>query len=239
VQGNRRSCHPPENVGRALLRVPRGGALGTRSPLPHANISLLSSDRLTSIRRVLLVAFLAVAAAGCESFHGAESPHLTDACRALPPCTALLGPPVEAQSETLDRNGKKYAKRLVREIRRFWVVPEFARSGGEGRARVRFGIRADGSLACLELLAQRGPVDLSLAAMGAVCRAAPYQPLPESWVGSRPEGVTLSFYYNEEPPKGPKVLLTGPDGVTYGVGGFGDSTPQPSPTPTPAIPDLR
>jgi hypothetical protein len=149
--------------------------------------------------RLLLAVFLAAVLAGCASFRGPGSPHLTDACRALPPCTPLLGPPVETQSENLDRGAQRYMKRLRRRIRRSWAIPSFAQSGGEGRVKVRFGVRADGSLACLEMLAQRGPVDLSLAAMGAVCRAAPFRPPPESLALLQPKGMIIIFYYNEEP----------------------------------------
>lgn len=192
-----------------------------------------------TIKRVLLVVSLAAAVAGCESIYFGASDRVDSSCLKLPPCAELLGPPEASTPAPLDPTLEKYAIRMLRKIRRFWYIPLDGRMGGKGRVKVRFGIQAGGTLACFDLLGSSGTPALSQMATRAVCRAAPYQELPEGSVGSRPEGVTLTFYYNEEPAKGPKVLFTGPDGVTYGVQTFGGGTPQPSPTPTPAIPNPR
>ncbi len=90
-----------------------------------------------TVSRILLSVAPAVALAGCESARRAESSHLGDTCRNLPPCAELLGPGEAATDHAMSPSRKKHADRMVRRIRRSWEVPLSAGNGCRGQVRVR------------------------------------------------------------------------------------------------------
>lgn len=90
-----------------------------------------------------------------------------------------------------DINFGPYMSALQRKIKRSWKPP---RGSESNRIVVTFSVVSDGSLSDLKLLQASGDPEANLAAMQAVSRAAPFDPLPP---GSAPTvEIEFTFDYN-------------------------------------------
>ncbi len=92
-----------------------------------------------------------------------------------------------------------YAKAMLIKIRKNWRIPEIARLGAQGVARIRFYIERDGSITGLQILDESGLPPMDFAARDAIRDASPFAALPDGLPNQR-EGVNITFYYNKRPP---------------------------------------
>ena len=122
-----------------------------------------------------------------------------NACLKIPRCpeSNLQDRGTGDRSAQVDFDWEAYAKQMLKKIRRNWVIPEAALFGAAGSAKVRFMIEPTGQLACVGVLDLDGDQDLALEAKNAVCRSAPFDPLPVDRIEEGEEGVTITFYYNK------------------------------------------
>ena len=131
-----------------------------------------------------------------------------NACLKIPSCleSNVQDRGIDDRSAQVEFDWKPYAKQMLKKIRRNWVIPEAALFGAAGSARVRFMIEPTGQLACVEVLDFDGDQDLALEAKNAVCRSAPFDPLPVDRIEEGEEGVTITFYYNKGKRPGESTL---------------------------------
>jgi len=136
----------------------------------------------------------------------------------LPPAGAWAQPPDEGGlAQNPDRKGGRldtgalsfdtqwydwgpYAAAMLRRIRRHWRIPELARLGAKGVVRIRFFIERDGTVSGLKIIDESGKPPMDFAARDAISDSSPFDALPSDLTGVTREGVTISFYYNMNPP---------------------------------------
>jgi len=94
-----------------------------------------------------------------------------------------------------------YAKLMLAKIRRNWRIPEIAQLGVAGRVRIRFFIEADGTVTGLRVTDESGKPPMDFAARDAIAHSSPFNPLPADLTGVEKEGVTITFFYNSNPPE--------------------------------------
>jgi len=94
-----------------------------------------------------------------------------------------------------------YAKLMLAKIRRNWRIPEIAQLGVAGRVRIRFFIEADGTVTGLRITDESGKPPMDFAARDAIAHSSPFNPLPADLTGVDKEGVTITFFYNSNPPE--------------------------------------
>ncbi|NWG00588.1 MAG: TonB family protein [Thermoanaerobaculaceae bacterium] len=94
-----------------------------------------------------------------------------------------------------------YAAEMLRRIRYHWNVPEIARLGAAGVTRIHFVIERNGRVSSIEIQRESGHPSMDFAARDAIANASPLPPLPPDLFGVEREGVTITFFYNTEPPK--------------------------------------
>lgn len=94
-----------------------------------------------------------------------------------------------------------YAKLMLAKIRRNWRIPEIAQLGVAGRVRIRFYIQSDGKVTGLRITDESGKPPMDFAARDAIADSSPFNPLPADLAGVEKEGVTITFFYNSEPPE--------------------------------------
>lgn len=94
-----------------------------------------------------------------------------------------------------------YAATMLRKIRRHWRIPELARLGAKGVVRIRFFIERDGTVTGLRIVDESGKPPMDFAARDAISDSSPFDELPKDLTGVSREGVTISFYYNMNPPE--------------------------------------
>ncbi len=134
-----------------------------------------------------------------------------------PPGVSMLPPDMGGLQENPDRRGGKvdeggvsfdtqwydwgpYAAAMLRKVRRNWRIPEIALLGVQGVARMRFYIERDGTVTGLHIAGESGKPPMDFAARDAIARCSPFEPLPGDLTGVEREGVTITFYYNTQPP---------------------------------------
>jgi len=139
------------------------------------------------------------------------------AIRLPPPGVQALPPDLGGLPESPDRRGGRvdtgalsfdtrwydwgpYAAKMLRKIRRNWIIPEIARLGVAGVVKIRFYIERDGTVSGLQILDESGKPPMDFAARDAIARSSPFDPLPSDLSGVEREGVTITFYYNTHPP---------------------------------------
>ncbi len=93
-----------------------------------------------------------------------------------------------------------YAAAMLRKIRRHWRIPEIARLGVSGVAKIRFYIERDGTVTGLKIIGESGKPPMDFAARDAIATSSPFEPLPKDLAGVDREGVTIEFFYNMRPP---------------------------------------
>jgi protein TonB len=93
-----------------------------------------------------------------------------------------------------------YANKMLAKIRRHWRIPEIARLGVNGVVRIRFYIERDGTVTGLRIMNESGKPPMDFAARDAIGNSSPFDPLPTALGASEREGVTITFYYNMNPP---------------------------------------
>jgi TonB family protein len=136
----------------------------------------------------------------------------------LPPTGAWALPPEEGGlPENPDRSGGQvdsgglsfdtqwydwgpYAKAMLAKIRRHWRIPEIAMLGVTGVVKIRFFIESDGTVTGLRIMDESGKPPMDFAARDAIAHSSPFEPLPLDLGGSEREGVTITFFYNRNPP---------------------------------------
>ena len=89
---------------------------------------------------------------------------------------------------------------LLAKIRRNWRIPEIARLGVQGVAKLRFFIERDGTVTGLQIVDESGKPPMDFAARDAIAFSSPFEPLPSDLSGVEREGVTITFFYNTRPP---------------------------------------
>ena len=94
-----------------------------------------------------------------------------------------------------------YAKLMLAKIRRNWRIPEIAQLGVAGRVQIRFFIQSDGSVTGLRITDESGKPPMDFAARDAISHSSPFNPLPPDLAGIEKEGVTITFFYNSNPPE--------------------------------------
>ena len=92
-----------------------------------------------------------------------------------------------------------YAKLMLAKIRRNWDIPAIARMGVSGAVRIRFYLERDGTVTGLQISDESGKPPMDFAARDAILDSSAFRPLPADLIGSGPEGVTITFYYNSRP----------------------------------------
>jgi len=97
-------------------------------------------------------------------------------------------------------NWGPYAAAMLRKIRRHWRIPEIARLGVQGVAKIRFYIERDGTVSGLRIIGESGKPPMDFAARDAIATSSPFEPLPKDLAGVDREGVTITFFYNMRPP---------------------------------------
>jgi len=139
------------------------------------------------------------------------------AIRLPPPGSWSLPPSLGGLPESPDRKGGQvdtgglsfdtqwydwgpYAAAMLRKIRRHWRIPEIARLGVPGVAKLRFYIERDGTVTGLRIIGESGKPPMDFAARDAIANSSPFQPLPSDLTGVTREGVTITFFYNMHPP---------------------------------------
>lgn len=135
-----------------------------------------------------------------------------------PPGVSMLPPDTGGFRENPDRAGGRvdegglsfdtswydwgpYAAAMLRKIRVNWRIPEIALLGVQGVVRIRYFIERDGTVTGLRITDESGKPPMDFAARDAIARASPFEPLPADLTGVEREGVTITFYYNSEPPR--------------------------------------
>ncbi len=93
-----------------------------------------------------------------------------------------------------------YAAEMLRRIRYHWNIPEIARLGAAGVTQIHFVIERNGRVSAVEIQRASGHPSMDFAARDAIVRASPLPPLPPDLFGVEREGVTITFFYNTEPP---------------------------------------
>lgn len=93
-----------------------------------------------------------------------------------------------------------YAREMLRRVRYHWQIPEIAQLGVPGVVRIRFFIERDGRVTGLAIEQVSGHPSMDFAARDAILDGSPMPPLPSDLVGVDREGVTITFFYNTEPP---------------------------------------
>ena len=93
-----------------------------------------------------------------------------------------------------------YAKAMLAKIRRHWRIPEIAMMGVSGVVKIRFFIERDGTVTSLHIVDESGKPPMDFAARDAIARSSPFEPLPVDLGGEGREGVTITFFYNRNPP---------------------------------------
>lgn len=93
-----------------------------------------------------------------------------------------------------------YAAEMLRRIRYHWNIPEIARLGAAGVTQIHFVIERNGRVSAIEVLRESGHPSMDFAARDAIARASPLPPLPPDLLGVEREGVTITFFYNTDPP---------------------------------------
>jgi protein TonB len=90
-----------------------------------------------------------------------------------------------------------YARRMVEIVKRNWyaIMPWAARWGAQGKVRLRFVLKRDGSVSDLEVVSSSDSVPLDRAALGSINLSTPFMPLPSEFNGDE-VGVTFTYYYN-------------------------------------------
>ena len=93
-----------------------------------------------------------------------------------------------------------YAKAMLAKIRRHWRIPEIAMLGVSGVVKIRFFIERDGTVTSLHIVDESGKPPMDFAARDAIAHSSPFDPLPVDLGGEGREGVTITFFYNRNPP---------------------------------------
>lgn len=94
-----------------------------------------------------------------------------------------------------------YAAEMLRRIRYHWKIPEIARVGVPGVTRIHFVIERNGRVSAVEIQRESGHPSMDFAARDAIANASPLPPLPPDLLGVEREGVTITFFYNTDPPE--------------------------------------
>jgi len=93
-----------------------------------------------------------------------------------------------------------YAAEMLRRIRYHWNIPEIARLGAAGVTQIHFVIERNGRVSDIQIQRESGHPSMDFAARDAIAKASPLPPLPPDLFGVEREGVTITFFYNTDPP---------------------------------------
>ncbi len=87
-------------------------------------------------------------------------------------------------------------------IRRHWNIPPEAQHGVKGSVKLRFVIRPDGNLACMDFMQRSGLPSFDTNAWNAVAASQPFLSLPTDAPVTTGEVVNMTFRYNQGPSEG-------------------------------------
>lgn len=95
-----------------------------------------------------------------------------------------------------------YSVVMIRRIRTYWYqnMPDLIRLGIQGNVVYRFTIQRSGEITNIEMLRSSGSPPYDFAARKAIELSSALPPLPNDFPGAT-ERVTVSFFYNMEPPR--------------------------------------
>jgi TonB family protein len=194
---------PPQQPGPPVRRVP--------PPQPERQPLEQPSEREPAETRP--------EGAGREGETGEQAPEQQPSLQLPPPGVWMLPPAEGGLSENPDREGGRvdtgalsfdtqwydwgpYAKSMLAKIRRHWRIPEIARMGVSGIVKIRFSIERDGTITGLRIIEESGKPPMDFAARDAIADCINFEPLPAGLGLNGPEGVTITFLYNTERPRG-------------------------------------
>ncbi len=92
-----------------------------------------------------------------------------------------------------------WVRRFIAQIKRNWFVP-YAAMLMSGHAVITFNVHADGALTDVDVIAPSSVDSFNTAAFNALIASNPTQPLPPEYPDDR-AFFTVTFYYNERPPR--------------------------------------
>lgn len=100
----------------------------------------------------------------------------------------------------------EYADAMLAKIRKNWQIPILARQGAGGSVKLRFVIKLNGNLACMDFLERSKFPSFDTNAWNAVAASQPFQSLSADAPVTIGEVVNLTFHYNQKPSGGDGAL---------------------------------
>jgi TonB family protein len=140
--------------------------------------------------------------ASCAATGGTKA-QPTSAGLARPENQSAASPP----SIQFDSKGVEFGpwlRRFVAQIRRNWFIPQSAMLQ-KGHVVVTFYVGKDGRITELKVLRPSAIELFNNSSFGALASSNPTHPLPPEYPNDR-AFFTVTFYYNESPPKDPEVV---------------------------------
>jgi TonB family protein len=105
----------------------------------------------------------------------------------------------EIQFDTKGVEFGPWIRRFIAQVKRNWFIP-YAAMSNKGHVVVTFNVHKDGSITDLSVVGPC-PIDaFNNAAVGALASSNPTQPLPPEYPADK-AFFTVTFYYNETPPR--------------------------------------
>jgi TonB family protein len=93
-----------------------------------------------------------------------------------------------------------WVRRFIAQVKRNWIIPNSAMFNSRGHVAITFNVHKDGLLTDITVI-RPCPIDsFNTAALGALKGSNPTEPLPAEYP-TESAFFTLTFYYNEEPPR--------------------------------------
>ncbi len=112
----------------------------------------------------------------------------------------------ELEDTSDEYDWSEYADAMLAKIRENWQIPMLARQGAKGSVKLRFVIKPDGDLACMDFLERSNLPSFDTNAWNAVAASQPFQSLPSDAPVTIGEVVNLTFHYNQKRSDGEGAL---------------------------------
>ena len=105
----------------------------------------------------------------------------------------------EIQFDTKGVEFGPWIRRFIAQVKRNWFIP-YAAMNMRGHVVITFNVHKDGAITDLAVVGA-SPIDaFNNAAFGALSGSNPTQPLPPEYPSEK-AFFTVTFYYNEQPPR--------------------------------------
>ena len=105
----------------------------------------------------------------------------------------------EIQFDTKGVEFGPWIRRFIAQVKRNWFIP-YAAMSMKGHVVITFNIHKDGAISDLSVVGPSGIDAFNNAAFGALSASNPTQPLPPEYPSDK-AFFTVTFYYNETPPR--------------------------------------